>query len=173
MILLGYFNPNAVGGYYQPGQKRDEKDVGYGSIKVFGHDVPSMLLHSPPLEMLQIGATIRRVADSKFKKSDTEARGLFAGMISASTGVAEEVPFVKQTVEMGKLLDPRERGDYVGEFAKSRIVPGLSQFIANKTDVDANGKTIKRQPTSSGFKNFFEHLESGIPYARKNIPKKK
>ncbi len=170
LMLLGYFNPNAIGGYYQPGQKRDKNDVNYGSLKVFGYNVPSMLLHSPPMEMLQIGATIRRVADSKFKKSDTEARGLFAGMIAASTGVAEEVPFVKQTVEMGKLLDPREQGDYAGEFAKSRIIPGLSQYIANKTDVDAEGNTIKRKPTVSGMENFWQHLETGIPGLRENVP---
>lgn len=167
LILLGYFNPNAIGGYYQPGQKRDDKDVKFGSIKVFGVNVPSLLLHNPATEMLQIGATIRRVADSKFKKSDEESRGLLAGMIQASTGVAEEVPFVKQTVDMAKALDPRQRDEFVDEFIKSRAVPGISQWTANQLDKDSDGNTIKRKPES-----LFQHIESGIPGLRQNVREK-
>lgn len=167
LILLGYFNPQAIGGYYQPGQKRDPDDVKFGSIKIGGYNIPSTFLHNPATEMLQIGATIRRVADSKFKKSDTESRGLIAGMIAASTGVAEEIPFVKQTTEAAQALDPRSLDEFTDEFIKSRAVPGLLQWTANKLDRDNEGNTIKRKP-----ENFFEHIESGIPGLRTEVPLK-
>src|SRR5262249_27593832 len=75
-ILLGYLNADKIGGYYQRGQKRDKSDVGFAKIRVFGVDIPTYLIHNPLLETLQIGATIRRVSDSKLRKKDNTPQGI-------------------------------------------------------------------------------------------------
>src|SRR6185312_6676535 len=59
-LLLGYFNADKVGGYYQAGQKRKQGDVGIGNVKVFGHEIPSWAMHIPLMEVVQLGATVRR-----------------------------------------------------------------------------------------------------------------
>lgn len=167
VLLLGYFNPDLIGGYYQQGQKRKEGDVKYGSIKLFGHSIPSFLLHNPLLETLQVGATIRRVADSKLHKKDKENQGLTNGLIAGGLGLTEEVPFVNDTLQLTKVFNPYERGQFWGEYAKSLVVPQLFQFIANQQDKDSQGNVVKRNPTTT-----LQHIETGIPVLRKNVPVK-
>jgi len=165
-MALGYFMPNAFGGYYQPGEKRDDKDVKVGGVRIMGVDIPRYLVHNPLLETMQIGATVRRVADSKFRKSDEEPQGITHGLIAGALGLTEEVPFVKEATEMDKLFSPQERKDYIGELAKSIAVPQLSQWIAQQTDKE-QGETVKRKPES-----IWEHIETGIPGLRGNVPRK-
>jgi len=108
---LGYFGIAgvfSVGGYYQPG-KRDDSEVPFGGARIFGWDVPRALLHNPLLECLQIGATIRRVAESKLRKRDEDEQGLAAGAAAAAFGLVEEVPFVRESLDIGKLFDPQQR----------------------------------------------------------------
>ena len=122
-MLWGFFNPQAVGGYYQQGEKRKPDDVKYGSIKIFGESIPSFLLHNPLLETAQLGATIRRVADSKLKKKDATTQGIPAGILAGGLGLAEEVPFVNDTLQLTKIFNAQERGQFMGEYAKSLVVP--------------------------------------------------
>lgn len=165
LLLYGYFNSDVIGGYYQPG-KRDPKDVKFGSIRLFGWDVPSYLVHNPLLETLQIGATIRRVADSKLRKSDKESQGIGGGMFAGALGLLDEVPFVRQMLgELPKIMDPKERGQYMGEFVKSLTVPQLFDWTARQIDKDKTGEVVKRKPETLG-----EHIESGIPGLRENVP---
>jgi hypothetical protein len=82
-MLLGFFNPDVFGGYYQPGEKRGPNQPKFGSARIFGVNIPSFLLHNPLLETLQIGATVRRVMDSKLHKKDTETQGLGSGIKAA------------------------------------------------------------------------------------------
>jgi len=49
-------------------------------------------VHNPLLECLQIGATIRRVAESKLRKRDEDEQGLAAGAAALAFGLVEEVP---------------------------------------------------------------------------------
>jgi hypothetical protein len=168
-LLLGYFNADVIGGYYQQGQKRDQHDVKPGHIKLFGHEIPSFLLHNPLLETLQVGATIRRVADSKLKKSDKETQGIPEGIWAAALGLAEEVPFVGETLgRLPKILNPHERGQFLGELAKSLVVPQALQWAAQHYDTNAQGEQIQRKPTT-----VMEHIKSGIPGLRQTVPKKK
>jgi hypothetical protein len=166
-LLLGYFNPDLIGGYYQQGQKRDPKDVKYGSMRIYGENIPSFLLHNPLLETLQVGATVRRVADSKLHKKDETAQGITAGLMAGGLGLTEEVPFVNDSLELTKMFNPTERGMFADEYAKSLVVPQLSQFIANQQDKDAQGNIIKRDPKTLG-----QHIETGIPYLRERVPAK-
>lgn len=163
-VALGYFSPDLVGGYYQPGEKRLESDVPVGSIKVGDATIPSFLLHSPLMETMQFGATIRRVQDHKVKG---QAEGADAGMWAATLGLIEQVPFARETVEMAKLLDPSESGYALGELAKSMMIPAVVDWIARNTDTDEHGEKIKRKP-----KTVIEHIETGIPGLRQNVKSK-
>lgn len=159
VLALGYFNADAIGGYYQPGQKRKQGDVKAGRIRVYGADIPSWLLHNPLLETLQMGATIRRVADSKLR-GQHDPQGVGAGMLAGALGVVEEAPFVREMVELDKLHDPEKRGQFLNEQAKSILIPSLVQRTAEWMD---NG--VKRKPHTIG-----QTLESGIPGLRENVP---
>lgn len=168
LLLLGYFNADKIGGYYQPGQQRDKRDVKFGSVRLYDHDIPAFLIHNPLLETLQIGATVRRVADSKLKKTDNVPQGVWTGMMAGGLGLIEEVPFIREMMEGAKAFNPRERTAFFGELGKSIAVPQLLQALARYQDQDASGETVKRNPST-----ILEHIETGIPGLRKNVPIKK
>lgn len=165
-MLLGYLNADKVGGYYQPGQKREKDDVKFGGVRVFDHDIPSYLVHNPLLETLQIGATIRRVADSKLRKKDEDTQGLTPGIVAAGLGLADETPFVREMLNVSKLREPGGGGKFAGELAKSITVPAAVQWAAQQMDKE-DGDPVKRQATS-----ILEHIQSGIPGLREQLPEK-
>ena len=159
-LLVGYFNADSVGGYYQPGQKRDSEDVPVGAIRMFGVTVPNWLLHNPLMEVVQFGATVKRVQDSYLRKKDWETQGLGAGVVAAALGLVEEVPFIREMTEVDKLRNPFTRDKFVDQLVSSMIVPGAVSQIAKWTDpADA------RYPT-----NLKEWIESGIPVLRQRVP---
>jgi hypothetical protein len=164
VIALGYFNADTVGGYYQQGEKRKPGDVKAGSIRVYGQNVPSFLLHNPLLETLQLGATIRRVADSKVKGAKN---GLGTGVWTSALGLTEELPFVRTPIELAKVFDPKERTYAEGELAKGFLVPQALDFVARETDTKANGEPQKRKPAT-----VLQHVEAGIPGLRQTVPKR-
>jgi hypothetical protein len=165
VMALGFFAPNLVGGYYQPGQKRDKSDVPVGGLRIGGATVPTYLLHNPLLETLQLGATIRRVADSKLRKKDPTPQGIPAGLAAGALGLAEEAPFAREMLETSKAFDPHTRGAFFGELGKSIFVPQLAQWTAQRLDRDAQGEANQRKPETIG-----QHLETGIPLLRQRVP---
>lgn len=165
VMALGYFGADRIGGYYQPGQKRDQADVKFGRIRVFGHEIPSFLVHNPLLECLQIGATVRRVADSRLRKSDSDTQGIAAGTLAAAVGVLEEVPFVREVTQLDKLLDPHQRTKAAGEYAKSIVVPAAVDWTARQMDKDAAGETVQRKPETA-----LQTIQTGIPGLRNLVP---
>jgi hypothetical protein len=173
VLALGYFNPKSVGGYYQKGEKRDPKDVKYGGVKIFGHEIPRIFVHNPLLEQLQIGATIRRIVDFKLHKSDKEGPGYLNGILGAYGGLAEELPFTQQAEQTLKLLDPQERPKFLGELLKS-TVPGVAQWAAGQLDQRdlTPGKFITGTPIPRNPKTPAQYLETAIPGLRQNVPKK-
>jgi hypothetical protein len=160
VLALGYFNADAIGGYYQPNRKQKPGAVKYGSIRVNGMDIPAFLLHNPLLECLQAGATVRRVADSKLRKKDAGPQGLPAGVGAAAFGMVEQVPFMREMSELEKLRNPYTRGEFLGEQAKSIAVPSIVQKTAEWMD-----QSRKRKPTT-----VLQHIETGIPGLRKSVP---
>lgn len=160
VLLLGYFNANVIGGYYQPKSKQEQK---FGTVKIYGHEIPSYLLHNPLLETLQFGATIRHVADSHLRKRDKDSQGDAAGIMAATIGLVEETPFVREMAELEKLRDPFQRDKFLGEQAKSMAVPSVLQKAAEWTD-----RAEKRNPT-----NLLQHIESGVPGLRQRVPEAK
>ena len=138
-LALGFFMPDVVGGYYQAGQKRSPEDVELGGLRVGGVDIPRWMVHNPLLEQLQIGATIRRVADSKLRKKDVESQGYGAGIMAAYTGLIEEVPIVQQSLFWTKLFRHTPRTNPVPWRLANTANPGLVQWTARWLDVDKEG----------------------------------
>jgi hypothetical protein len=172
-LLLGYYLPQYVGGFYQQGEKRPKGDVKYGGVRMFGHDIPKTILHHPLIEAAQMGATIARVADSKLRKKDLEKQGLPEGAFAGLLGLIDDVPFIEDTFEASKLMNPHDRGMYLGELAKSRIVPQMLSQAAEYYDKDAQGNPIKRKPDKTGLKAAGQYLEMGVPGLRETVPPRK
>lgn len=164
VLALGYLNADVIGGYYEPG-KRKPQDVPFGRVRVYGHDIPSYLLHNPLLETLQVGATLRRLAESKLSKKDAEAQGIGWGIVGAGMGLLEEVPFLRETVELAKTFRAGERRQFLGELLKSLTVPQGVQWLAATQDVDQYGQPISRKP-----KTLAESVKTGIPGLREEVP---
>ena len=101
LMALGYFAAGSVGGFYQDKEKRKLGEPKAGGVKVAGVDIPAVLMHSPAFQILQMGATIRRVADARSKagKGDGIPAGLGAGIF----GVLSETPFINEMTRMSQL----------------------------------------------------------------------
>lgn len=159
-LLIGYFNPNNFGGYYQKYEKRDEGDIQAGEAKMFGVTIPKWLLHSPIFETMQLGATVRRAKD---KMVHGIPQGITEGMWAGTLGLAEEEPLLDQPMRFAKIFESqKERTYYLGELAKSTIAPMLLQNIAKWID-----PAEKRKPET-----IWEHIEMGIPGLRENVKEK-
>lgn len=167
VMAIGYFGVTGIGGYYQPG-KQNKKDIEPGEVRIFGINIPPALLHNPLLEMLQVGATIRHVMDSKLRVHDTEKQDLTAGLAAAAVGIVKEVPFVREVTDLDKLLDPYERPNYAARMAGDLAVPQAVSQIARFTDKDQLGETIKRKPES-----LIEGVKANIPGLRQQVPRAK
>jgi hypothetical protein len=70
IALLGYFATAGsipgvqIGGFYRKdAPKKKEGDVPYGAARVFGVDIPALVMHHPLFEALQFGASVRQVVD--------------------------------------------------------------------------------------------------------------
>lgn len=171
-LLIGYFAPQVFGGFYQRGQKRKQSDAPYEGAKIQGYNIPRNVAHFPLVEAAQTGATVAKVAESRPKKGSVMQmkpaglkQGFSEGVLAAGLGLADEVPFIGNVMEMSKAFNPQERQQYLGELLKSRLEPQLISQIAEHYDKDAQGNPIKRKPHT-----ITQSLESGIPGLRKNVP---
>jgi hypothetical protein len=125
VIALGYFLSGSIGGFYQRGDKREEDDVQAGGLRVLGVDMPKWMIHTPLLEMLQIGATLKRVQDDYENK---EKEGTAASVLAATKGVVEEVPFARSPEEALKALSsPDNFKKYFRDLGESMINPQLTK----------------------------------------------
>jgi hypothetical protein len=128
-IALGYFNAQAIGGYYQRGEKRKDDEVDAGGLKLFGEDMPKWLVHTPLLECLQIGSTLKRVQDSYDKKGKEEEAKLAAGLAVAK-GLIEEVPFARSPEEALRALgSTKQFKTYTRDLLESMINPQLTKEL--------------------------------------------
>ncbi len=171
-LLAGFLGASAIGGYYQKGEKRDPADVDPGEIRAGGLDIPKLAMHNPVMEMLQLGSTARRVADSMTsKKKDAESKGLGAGALAGALGLAEELPFVNEASRLVKATEPGQTGNVVGQGA-SVLIPQFIQWIARQSDkatpFNPSEDTTKRKPSGA-----IENIEMGIPGLRGRVPEAK
>ena len=147
VIALGYFSAGSIGGFYQRGDKRDEKDVQAGGLRVLGVDMPKWMTHTPLLEMLQIGATLRRVQDDYENKGK---EGEAASVLAVTKGVVEEVPFARSPEEAIKALSsPDNFNKYFRDLGESMINPQLTKELGLQVlpEIEKKGKS-KGRPSS-------------------------
>ena len=161
-IALGYFNAATIGGFYQRGDKRDEKDVKAGGLRVLGVDMPKWMTHTPLLEMLQIGATLKRVQDD-YERKDKE--GTAASVLAVTKGVVEEVPFARSPEEALKALSsPDNFNRYFRDLGESMINPQLTKEMGLQILPE-----IERKKAGQMSEEDFEKLKTTNPEAYKKI----
>jgi broad specificity phosphatase PhoE len=170
-LMAGYLNPSVFGGYYQKGEKRDEKDVKVGDMKIDGVNIPAWALEAPIFQTMQLGATVRRIKDTMVKG---QAKGIGEGIWGGALGLMSHEPLIDEPSRLtGMMASPTERQYFLGELAKSTLVPAVSEYAAKVTDpadTRSTGEKMlepenKRAPTTIG-----EHVESAIPGLRENTP---
>lgn len=161
-LALGYLNPQAVGGYYSGKRKRGDLEA--GDLRVMGISMPHWMLHTPLLEALQFGATIRRARD-KSRPKDVES---WTGVLPAVKGVISQVPFVSTPDQVLRAVKTKDGFiKYLNGQAQSVIEPQLIKEAAEWTDYK-DGKAVKRDP-----KTFMEFLKTGVPGLREEVKPKK
>jgi len=167
VMLLGYLNADNVGGYYQYGEKREKGDVKAGGLRIFGVDVPKFMVHTPVLEMLQIGATLRRVQDSYDKKRKED--GLISSVWKAGMGLAKQTPFIDQPARVLEAVRSAETAsNFAGDLVSSMTIPPDVARIAAQIDKNDKGETQKRYA-----EGFIENIQKNIPALREDLPKTK
>ena len=162
LLAIGYYASDSVGGYYQPGDKKRAGALKSGEIRIGGVTFPSFLLHSPPIEVMRMGATIRDVNNSY----DVKGRmgGMFAGAFSAGMGLAKTTPFFEEPTRMAEATRTADTASmFVADLVKSLAVPPDVQKIAAATDPAPEGST--RKPKTVG-----QVFEMAIPGMRENVP---
>jgi len=166
LLAIGFVMPNSFGGYYSRGQKRNDNDVEFGGMRFYGVDVPRWMVHNPLIEQVQIGATLRRVANSKLRKSDNKTQAFEAGALAAYLGVLEEAPMVSEMLDIAAFRDKPDAGS-IGGGITGRFVPQFIKETARALDKDSKGKLIQREP-----QNQWERFEMNFPYLRTRVKKK-
>lgn len=161
LMAIGYFNPQSVGGFDWK-EKRKPGEVKTAGFQIGGTDIPRWLTHAPWFELMQFGSTIRRVKDQHVAKTGSE-KGISEGMWAAGLGLVEETPFVGQMLRVDKIFQsPAERTYYLGELAKSTLLP---QAVIKAAELMDDG--TQRKPTT-----IWEHVKMGIPGKRPEVPAK-
>jgi hypothetical protein len=158
LMYLGYNAADQIGGYYQPGDNKKALKNAPGDMTAFGVTVPRFLTHNPAMEMLQIGATIRRVEQARRAKSDETP--VLSGVLAAGKGLLSEVPFfdTPSRIEQGA-QNVHTLGKYLGAEVRSAFIPPDVQNIAKATDT-----AKQRHPTG-----FWQEIEAGVPGLRQNV----
>ena len=164
ILLTGFLLASNIGGYFQHGRKRDPDEVPAGGIRIGSTDIHERALHAPALLILQAGATIARVMDSRMRKSDVDEQGMGAGLVAAALGLADEIPFVKEAFNLSALRNPYQKSHWFGAKARSIVEPTLMQWIAKLRDTDEEGNPIKRQADG-----FVDEMKMGIPGLRETL----
>jgi hypothetical protein len=156
------------GGYYQPGEKRKPDQAGVGGIKIGDTKLSGLWLINPILADGQLFHTIGVVAASKLKKGSKDNKGLVIGAIAGASGLLNDSPLGRTSETITQLGQPSSISYGAGEWMKNLLVPQLVNEAAQWQDKDAKGNPIKRQPSTVG-----QHIETGVPYLRENVPAKK
>ena len=175
LLILGYLGAAAgwIGGYYERGEKRKYGEPKAGDIG----KIPHWALHTPALEVLQVGATLYRVkehyagwnATNEAKPADKQkppkTGATSAAMFAATKGIFESVPFLDTPVRMGEAFKTYEgAGKWMGQFAESLIMPPTLRQWAKATD-KAGDEQIPREQNTLG-----QILLGDIPGQRGKLP---
>lgn len=183
MFTAGYMNPDLVGGYYQRGDEKTDQYAKLGTVTIpekvpliGGVQIPKYLVHAPIMEMLQVGATFRRVSDGIMTKKGVPRKGtgtLESGATAALKGVTENLPLFELPRQYDELT--KHPSVLVGSEIASFVPPDVARAAKEGVKIPfgptlyegdtRGGEPIRRKPA-----NFVEALEAPIPELRKRIP---
>lgn len=164
ILAIGYYMADYIGGYYQYGEKRKGTDLKPGDLEIYGIKIPHFLLHTPAIEILQMGATIRRVQDRY--AGQLKGDGTVAGIVAGAKGIGERIPFLEQPSRMGKALTNVDTASkFTAELGRSLVVPPDVSNIATLMDKE-NGEPILRKPETA-----VDVFKMGIPGLREQVPR--
>jgi hypothetical protein len=178
-LLLGFYNPKNVGGFYQENEHRKKGDAEADALKIFGHSVPKFLTEHPIFQAMQVGATFRRVLDAHKHKDDN----VNAATLATVSGLAEGIPLANEAKTFTDLFgsDTKKFNKFISNVVKGEVEPSVLQEMAQVTDTK-NGAVMslnsdnqnKRFPDKKHglLKYMKQDLMIGIPGARKYVPKK-
>lgn len=170
---LGALLGSAVGGFYEEGKKRKPTDLPYESLNLSGAKntedlrglsdrqllqrkiVPANLNHHFPGMLMQFGALIGET----FEQEHGGASGSKAAALAALKELWGEMPFVSPVSDVvkGKFNPSR--------FAAESLVPQIVNNVAQWTDTDERGATIKRYPHNTA-----DEFKQRIPVLREQVP---
>jgi hypothetical protein len=170
-LALGYYKANDLGGFYQSGEKRKPGELQPGEAKVGDVSIPKAALHNPYVEVMQYGASVRKVSDTLVKHAGGDTKGPLAGIMGATIGMFDEVPFVRETTTLGRYADSRQFLSAVDAKAASVLIPGLVQYVAaqmdKKTPFSPAESATPRKTT-----DLKDNIKKAIPGLREQLPKK-
>jgi hypothetical protein len=174
LLLTGYLLRNNIGGFYHDQDKRTPADVQPGRYRIGGVDLPASAGHSTGAMLLNIGATVGRVAEEQQKKISPETKGIGEGLRAAGAGLAREVPFVPAVTGIADAMDSKGGFQkYINGMITSTSTPALLSHIAKLADTpgtfpqNALQEATKRKPTTA-----LEALKMGIPGLRQQVPER-
>jgi hypothetical protein len=165
-FIIGLCNPSNFGGFYQPGQRKDE-DVGFDKIRLWGWDVPRAFTQLPIFQAMQFGATITRLYNYFHDKGKDDTESAFHAIVQAGLGGAEKVPFVGEMMHTETLKN--NPAGWFWQKVLGVVNPQAVQQPAKWFDQDAQGETIRRK-AEDAFWNPTQNAELGLPGLRKNVP---
>lgn len=144
----------AFGGFYNPGEKRDQKDAKFGRIRVGGFN---LVLPAPVLMQAQLGSTFTRAFASKIRKGADKANAVLSAGLASILSLAYTAPYVNP---IGRAVESSQRGEpeRIAWDMIAGLVPELSANIAGYID-DKSRKA----------KNVKEAVELRLPGLRENV----
>lgn len=163
LFWMGYGFADKVGGYYQQGEKRKEGAPKAGEVQLFGHNIPHWLLHSPAMEVMQLGATFRHVMDAHADYSTLGKWG--SGALAGAAGLSQQVPFIETPATIADAAkSDRKFGKFTANTVGGMVIPPVAKKIAEFQD-----SGVKRKPGTIG-EDIKMMIPSPLPGNRKTVP---
>ena len=166
IFMLGYYFSDEIGGFWEPGEKRKTTDVKAGGMRVYGVNIPRWALHTPALEMLQIGATVARTEKhfvEKAEKHPEKEQGspYKESALATVRGVVEAVPFFEQPLRVaGSIRSTDNLSKWSNEMVESLLVPPDLRKVSKGMDQAGDMQIPRKADTLT------ELLRADIPGQR-------
>lgn len=177
-LALGFINPKAVGGFYQPGENRKKNEVNADSFMIDGHKVPMWLTEHPIFQAMQIGATFKRLLEAHKHKDDKYE----AAALGTLSGISQNIPLAEGAKQITEALGGTKKlNTYIASVIKGETIPAFLQQLAIVTDTkdgslfsfeDKNQNERAPNKKHGLGKMIKQTLETGVPGLREDVPKK-
>lgn len=181
-LYVGYRGAKKIGGYYRQGEHRPEEDVHPQDVRLGETTVPHQVLHAPDTELLQMGATVKRIEDAWAERDEARGthRGRSEGMLRAGVGLAEQVPFLDEAISTTRALESAPAGEkYLAAYTRG-FIPADFQKVARILDEEGDHTAIDWLREIIGLKHiepvrryprgYLEGVGMGIPGLRRQAP---